>query len=243
MAASGSNDPPKATAGDVALKIATAATKGAVSIALPGAGAVAELLDLVRTPLQRRQEDWLSDLAARLAALEEARRLDREHLGQDEAFLDAVARGIQAAMRTGQAEKREALRNAALNIALGTTPDEGERELFLDMVERFTAWHLRLLKAFQDPGMWARVHAVLYEPAMSSTRDAFLEAAFPELRSKSDFYSRVWSDLFQARLVNSDQLGVTASVEAWKNRATTILGDRFLDFIAEPVDPQIVGAP
>ena len=72
------------------------------------------------------------------ARLEEEGRLMRETLYDNEAFVDAVARGVQAAIRTGQQEKRAALRNAALNAALNLVPDEAERQMFLELVERFT---------------------------------------------------------------------------------------------------------
>jgi hypothetical protein len=206
---------------------------GAAAVPIVG-GPVAELVELIRSPIERRRDEWLRDLAARVANLEERGRLDPTSLPENDTFLDAVARGVHAAMQTGSTEKREALRNAVLNVALGTMPDEAERELFLEMIERFTPWHLRILKAFQDPVAWAERQGVHYEPALTSSLAGFLEAAFPELRSRSGLYGRVWSDLRQAQLTNTDSLGGNMTVDGWRARRTTGLGDRFLAFVTQP---------
>ena len=216
--------PPQPGAGDTALTVAKAVVSAVPIVGSP----VAELLDLVRSPLQRRRDEWFRDLAERLAQLEGQGRLTRERLASDE-FLDAVARGVQAASRTGDSDKRAALRNAALNVALATTPDEGERELFLGMVERFTPWHLRMLKTMQDPETTRAKATGRYRSEFPSSRGALLEAVFPELKDKSAFYEAVWAALVSEKLVWG---GIEEPPRA---AATTPLGNRFLSFIEKPV--------
>ena len=126
--------PTNRTRGDHALAVARAAGS-AVPIA---GGAIEELIGYIKAPLDQRRDEWFQVLADGLARLEEEGRLMRETLYDNEAFVDAVARGVQAAIRTGQQEKRAALRNAALNAALNLVPDEAERQMFLELVERFT---------------------------------------------------------------------------------------------------------
>jgi hypothetical protein len=70
----------------------------------------------------------------------------------------AIAQATQAALRTHEAEKREALKNAvvhvAINAVLGTRPgavgDAPIRSdleiMFLNMIDNFTATHLQVLK-------------------------------------------------------------------------------------------------
>lgn len=209
------------------------ATK-AVTSAVPFVGGpVAELIDLLQAPLQKRQHEWWADLAERVVELEDDGRLRREGLAENESFLNAAARAASAVLRTGQREKREALRNAVLNVALDLSLDEAEQDMFLELVERFGVWHLRVLKAFENPAEWARTHQVNYHPGMSSSRGDYLEAAFPELANRKTFYGRVWADLTQAGLVSS-ALVVMMTERGWESAATTELGVRFLRFVEEP---------
>lgn len=214
--------PPQAGPVDVAI------TVGKVAASLAGAAPVAELVDLVRTPLERRRDDFLRDLAERIASLEEAGRLTRDRLVNDVAFVDALARGVHASVRTGDPEKRTALRNAALNVALGASADAGERELFLEMVERFTAWHIRTLKVAHDPDAARRAAATPFAVGRTTSWYHLLEAVLPELRGRPEFYERVWGDLKQAGLIHAN-LG-----DRSPTRTTTPLGERFLSFVAAP---------
>lgn len=213
--------------------LAHVALKAAVSAVPIVGGPVAELMDLLQTPLQQRQYQFWAEIAERVAQLEADGRLRREDLPSSEIFLDAAARAASAAIRTGRAEKREALRNAVLNAALGSGPDESELQIFFDLVDRLTVWHLRILKAFRDPVRWAQDHNVDYRPALSSSRDAFLQRAFPELEARTSFYGRVWADLTQAGLVNGGLSGMMTET-GWRSPVTTEFGNRFLSFIEEP---------
>ena len=60
----------------------------------------------------------------------------------------------QAAIRNHQSEKREALRNAVLNAALPNAPEESIQQLFINQVDTFTVWHIRLLDLFKEPPAW-----------------------------------------------------------------------------------------
>src|SRR5450759_169221 len=82
-------EPPAAGKADIALTL----TRAAVA-AVPGIGGpAAELMGLIRPPLERRLNDFLNDVADHLAALEAEQRLTRERLAQDEQFLDVGSKG------------------------------------------------------------------------------------------------------------------------------------------------------
>jgi hypothetical protein len=222
-----SNEPPdKPGATDVAQALA----KAMLSAVPVAGGPAAELLDLLRLPIMKRQHAWLADLAERLRALESNGRLRVEDLTQDEAFVDAIVRALESVRRPREQEKREALRNAVLNVALATTPDETLREMFLGIVEQFNAWHLRLLRAVDHPDAWAQVHTVRYDPGLSSPLSHFIEATFPDLAGRRDFYGLLWSDLSRAGLTNmgsQSESSLTASL-------TSDVGKQFLTFVSEP---------
>lgn len=204
------------------------------SIAPLAGGPKAELLELFRLPLQTRQQELWSDIEAGLRTLESQDRLTAEDIVRSDAFMDAAIRGLEAARKTGNVEKRTALRNAVLNAALDTPPDESLRQVFLDLIDRFTVWHLRILKAFNDPLAWRNAHNVSYRPGLSSSSGAFLEAAFPELAGRGAFYGLLWSDLTQASLVSSGLSGMM-SEKGWESSRTSDMGKAFLRFIEDPL--------
>ncbi len=126
-----------------------AGRKGLASIIPFVGGTASELLGLLASPVARRRDDWLSDLQRRLQDLEgrvEGFRFD--DLENNEQFVSATLQAMQAAVKTHQQEKLEALRNAVLNVAAGTAPDEYLESVFLQLVDSFTVYHLRLLALF-----------------------------------------------------------------------------------------------
>jgi hypothetical protein len=76
--------------------------------------------------------------------------LTPERLIADEAFVSAFAHATQAALKTHQAEKIEALRNAVLNVAIGSAPSEDLQLIFLNMIDSFTPKHMQVLRFLTD---------------------------------------------------------------------------------------------
>lgn len=107
-----------------------AAIKGAVA-AIPLGGVLAEELGIVLVPpLARRRDEWWEHLARRLRELEETvAGFHLEDLSQNEQFVSATLQATQAALRTHQEEKLQALRNAVLNTALGKGGDDDSQAL------------------------------------------------------------------------------------------------------------------
>lgn len=54
-------------------------------------------------------------------------------------------------MRTHQAEKLDALRNAVMIVALSKAPADDLQSIFLNLVDTFTPIHLKLLSFFDAP--------------------------------------------------------------------------------------------
>ena len=213
---------PKQSKGDVAHAIAKA---GLSAIPVVG-GPAAELLQLlIQPPIEKRRTEWMSQVGEALRELE-AKGLKLEDLQNNEQFVSAVMHASQVALRTHQAAKLAALRNAILNVAQGQAPEEALQHVFLNLVDSFTELHLRVLKVFQSPS-----------PPQNMSMGGLshvLEHNIPEVRGRRELYDQLWKDLFSRGLVNTDTLHVTMSGHGLAQKRTTGIGDAFLKFIEEP---------
>lgn len=243
-----SNDNPlKETPGDHAHTVVRAAIS---SIPIPGvAGPATELLSaLIRPPALKRLEAWCDQVNRALAELREQRQaLDPDSLAGNDDFVSAVQHATQIALRTHQQAKLEALRNAVLNVAVGTAPSDDLQLMFLGLVDGFTPLHLRILKFFRDPyAYYKRAHGPDLSPFDFSHASpaGVLERTFTELGSNRPFCRQIVRDLEAAGLLGSNKPHLRFS-ENWfeedkthsgaLEKRTTDIGDQFLDFIA-PVE-------
>jgi hypothetical protein len=191
---------------------------------------LAEELGLLAPPLTRRRDAWFEDLARRLRDLEtKVAGFRFDNLSQNEQFVSATAQATQAALRTHQQEKLDALRNAVLNVAAGTAPAEDKQWLFLHLVDQLSALHLRLLAFAKAPAKyggsnWFRT------PQGSPMVDFTISAAFPG--ADEQLLSLARSELTSLGLI---------SIPTQVPRApgfppfTRTLGEELLRFIREPV--------
>lgn len=120
--------------------------KAGASLFVPGT----DLLDLLSLRIQRRQAEWFRELAERLKGLEAEQRLSVEAVVSSPRIQDAIVAALESVRGSRDRDKRDALRNAVLNAALGASGDDVQQDLFLRLVDRFTVWHIRLLKVFED---------------------------------------------------------------------------------------------
>lgn len=206
----------------------------AIASALPGVSyASQQLLDhYVRRPLEDRREAWFDRIGEGLKRLEERPEgFDPHRLAGNEEFVSIVFEATQIAMKTHREEKREALRNAVMNTALGLSLDEVVRGTFMSLIDRFSPLHLELLRVSQDPtaspeivrhasnmalgGLMGIIRYGLRQPV----DDAALRQAFKDLKG--------------ADLISGDS-GASVSEDRLTSKWTTDLGDRFLAFITDP---------
>ena len=140
---------------------------------------------VIAPPLQKRQAEWLESIAEGVRRLEERLGCVVDDLKENDAFVDAVLQASQAAVRTGNEEKREALRNAVLNAALPNAPDESKQQIFINLVDQFTVWHLRSLDLFADPVRWFQKHKDRrMKRRMIGSLSHVLIDAYPELENQ-----------------------------------------------------------
>jgi hypothetical protein len=215
-------EPPRQSKGDTVHAIAKA---GLSAIPVVGGPAVELFQMLIQPPLERRREEWMASIGEKLQELEN-RGVDIAQIGQREEFVSAVMHASQIALRTHQAEKREALRNAVFNIASGQSPGEALEHMFFDWIESMSVLHIQILRLFQNPKP---------PPGLSmGGLDSVLEHNMPALRGHGNVYRQIWRDLYSRGLLNTNSVETAMSAQGLAAKRTTDIGDELLRFIAEP---------
>ena len=96
----------------------------------------AELFNaVIAPPLEKRRDEWRESIGERLKQLESDDRISIDDLESNDNFINAVLQASQAAIKTHQLEKLNALRNAVLNTALPNPPDETLQQIFIQLVD------------------------------------------------------------------------------------------------------------
>jgi hypothetical protein len=182
--------------------------------------------------LADRRTAWLNGLSEKLSSLE-AQIGDFAKLTSEDAFMDALTTASQIADRTSRAEKLEVLRNAVVNSVMPDAPDDDTQQLFFEMIDRFTATHVRMLKLLSDPPAWFERHGINRPDIYSGPKAAIVEAGMPELAGRQDLISRYAGALATAGLTSQPVTGMMTENGLWA-RASTPLGTEFLAFVADP---------
>ena len=223
---------PEATLKD---RLHTLAKAGITSIPLVGAAASELFTVILASPLEKRRVEWMNDVAEHLKELEERGELNLEDLQENETFITTVMQASQAAIRNHQSEKREALRNAVLNAALPHAPEESIQQLFINQVDTFTVWHIRLLDLFKDPSAWFDRNGVTPPNfSFSSNFEQLLEAAWPELKNQNELLNVIVEELETKGLYAGGGLRTMMTGQGAFDKRTTKMGDSFLEFITTP---------
>lgn len=201
-----------------------------------GAGA-GDLFDhIVGPPIERRKREWMQKVGETLARLENENVITLEKLRSDEEFVSVLVQASRVAIRNHRKEKLRALRNAVLNTAIGGSPDETERQMFISLIDRFTVSHLRVLRALQDTNaLVAQKGLTVDEDELRKPKWEFLERALPEFEDRDEFYEPIFDELNSRGLLNSEGRSRTIC-GSLQSSYTTSLGDRFLNFIEDPPD-------
>jgi len=198
-------------------------------------GLASELFQtIIAPPLEKRREEWMEWIDKSVRELQTGRGLKVDDLLSNDAFIDTVVQATQIAMRTSHSETRAALRNAILNSALPSSIDESLQHMFIEFIDAFIIWHLKILKLFADPSDWYAKAGRKYPGMAPSAIYEFIEATFPELKGRRSFYEQVWRDLYTRGLVNSESLSSVAMDQAFLARKPSEMGIQFLEFVAEP---------
>ena len=177
---------------------------------------------------------WRASRRLSTSSMTESMGLAWAGLADNESFITALLHASQAAVRTHEQEKRSALRNAVVNAALPSAPDDELQIIFLNYVDELTPTHLRILRVLDDPETFLRTNGISYSPGIASSVRAMLIAALPDLEPRSDALQAFGRDLFGRHLTNTDSFGTMMTSSGAFARRTTDWGRQFLHFISDP---------
>ncbi len=221
---------PTPSAGDKGHAVVRA---GLGAIPFFGQSAIEVFTEVITPPIERRRDEWMRHVGEMLKGLSEERKIDLDELQKNDSFIDLLMNASHTAMRNSNKEKREALKNAVQNTALGQAPEEALQQMFIRWIDEFTVWHLRLLKLFQNPKAWAERNNHKFPSLYSAGLDSILESAYPELEQKRSFYDQVWSELDQRGLVNTNALHTGMTERGLYSCRASDMGKEFLSFIEQ----------
>lgn len=219
----------KTTAGDVS----HAVTKGVLG-AIPIAGSLAsELFGLILTPpLEKRRQNWMTEIGKKLQELEEKTQIDLSSLATNEQFIDTVLVATSLALKTSETDKIIAFQNAILNTAMGECPDKTKGQIFLNLLDTFTVWHIKILHFIDNPAKWFENAGQTPPRLLMGSLSSVLKSAFPPLSGQQELLDVIWRDLHDNGLHNTGGLMTTMSGDGLLANRTTQLGKEFLRFIS-----------
>ena len=190
---------------------------------------------IVTPPLEKRRTKWMQEIGEALRQLEEKMGIVLESLKENDQFIDIALEATQIALRTSTQEKREALKNTILNVALSNPPEESLQNLFLSLIDTLTVWHLKLLELFNDPQDYIQKHGLQSGNISMGAMSHLVENVFPGLRGRRDLYDLIWKDLYSRALVTTDGLHARMTGSGILAKRTTKIGILFLEFIKSPI--------
>lgn len=202
----------------------------------PFVGAAAsELFNLIISPsLEKRKEKWMEDIAEALKSLERQNVISFENLSENEVFINTTLYATRAALRTNLKEKLTALRNAVINSALPNSPDEDTQQIFLNLIDIFTQWHLRILEFLKNPPLGGIPIRTGNTYVHLSNLPEAIEQTYPELQGRYNFYNQIIKELSDRGLVNMSASDTTHDMAGIPSTQVTQWGDNFLSFVKSP---------
>lgn len=194
-------------------------------------GAASEYLAArIARPVDRRRAEWLNTIRDALIELQEQGKIDVESLSDNDAFTTVVIATTMSALKTHQGEKLTALKNCVLNAAVGINIDDSVRQIFIELVDRFTPIHLKLLVLFADPLANIAVAKYFQNISMGGLLHV-IGTAYSELKGQDALVRVIWQDLTTNGLIGNVELGLTMTGSGCTQKRTTPLGDAFLEFV------------
>lgn len=210
--------------------------KAGVDSMIPGGAIATELLlSFIKLPYQKRSEEWQQEVTHALNQIQQ-NGINLSELQNNQDFIDILLRSIPIGLKHHQKEKRTALTNAIIHSSQGTAPELSLQQVFLDCIDTFTIWHIKVLILFANPSEWFKNHGNGHPGiGMIGNVRATLESAFPELRNNKEFVNYLWTDLYNRDFLTSDKsiLQVSMTSQGGIEKRTTSLGDQFIAFISE----------
>ena len=203
------------------------------TVPIPGSAALAGLFDLiVRSPIEKRKTEWMESVAVALNDLfRRVESITPDSLSDDEGFISTIVEATQEALRTHQVEKRVALKNAVVNSAVPSRPDDDRRSVFVRFVGELTPLHLKVLALLADPPAFFSDSKKL--PKQYGSREQMVNDALGESVVSREWLTLIANDLYSRGLTKGASfMGMISSGGAMAPFVSGI-GNDFLMFITD----------
>lgn len=204
---------------------------------IPLASEIFELL--IAAPASKRRKEFWIRISEDLKRLEEkVEGFSIEGLAENETFQSTLIQATQAAIRTHQREKHEALRNAVLNSALPNSPDENRQAVFIALCDELTGWHVNVLRLFEGdriPSIYLDDPSWRSDIALDKLAN-LIEATYPVMQVHFDLYVQIIDDLLRRGLIANHIPEKDFPAELHNDPKPTPLAREFLAFLNSPLE-------
>lgn len=174
---------------------------------------------------QRRLDEWKELIEDRLSKLE----ITLNEISSNEKFATAMFYATESAIRTSEKYKREYLANAVLN-SISTDIDESIMMIYLNLIEKYTTCHIKIIDFFDDPLKHPNISVERYY--MGSPLKVLFDV-YSELSSNQEFVNKIIKDLYNDGILNTDNMNCTMTASGMVSKRTTLLGHGLIDFICQ----------
>jgi hypothetical protein len=214
--------------------INTGTKAGLTTIPVIG-GIAAEYFSMLVPPaIQKRRDEWLTEIYYRLKALEDKfEGFKVENLAKNDLFINTLIQTTEIALKTSDKEKIECLKNAVINSSGITNIEESEQMIFLNCIARYSPLHLKLLHFLTDPQRYGNSRGITYPQWSMGGLGTVIEFTFPELKNRQDLYDQIVEQMISDGLLQKGMyLHAMMTQNGMFASRTTELGKRFLNFIS-----------
>lgn len=174
----------------------------------------------------RRMEDWKKQIEEKICELD----CTIEDIGNNDLFASAMMKATDIALKTAEDEKRKYLASAVKNSATASI-DESVMMIYLDLLDKYTLWHIRILHLFRNPRDFEQVHV---EGIMMGSASIVVEQVYPDIAKEKELLDKIVKDLQNDGMMAEGSYmhaGMTSNGVAASR--TTELGNKFLKFILD----------
>jgi hypothetical protein len=126
-------------------EIIAATLKGAAAGVPFVGGVLAELGDLFLNPIQKRRENWHTEVKSALNEIKNKYGLLPHEIEADDKFVSALLSATPIAIKTHQQEKIKALKNALINVSNPDDEDFDMSQQFIRYIDELGVIHLKVL--------------------------------------------------------------------------------------------------
>lgn len=208
--------------------------KAAVNVVPVFGGAVGSLLsDYLPNSVEKRKTEFLTKLVQELEAVQE--KLQSDFVSK-EYFISTFMQAFRRAIENHQDEKVQAFRAIIVNAAIDPNPKEDEIAAFVNITDRLTPIHLKLLKILANPQVAVDGSSESIKARFESIYTGGMNTLFGMLLPgyPMDLINVAFYDLYIMGLQTTERSIGSMTKQGLVSKRTTDFGDRYLQYISLP---------